>query len=75
MTQKNAIAFALSAFAMNSPVTVRYQPDGVVCVSGAPRQDFAGLWIQGSPRFDFSCSTRSQVKYIDSAVRKGLFSN
>ena len=46
VTQRNAVAFALSAFAMDSPLTVRYQADGVVCASGPSRQDFAGIWIQ-----------------------------
>jgi len=46
VAQKNAIAVAMSAFAMNSPVTIRYQADGVPCSSGAVRSDFAGIWIQ-----------------------------
>jgi hypothetical protein len=46
VAQKNAIAVAMSAFAMNSPVTIRYQADGVPCSSGPSRSDFAGIWIQ-----------------------------
>ena len=46
VAQKNAIAVAMSAFAMNSPVTIRYQADGVSCTSGPSRSDFAGIWIQ-----------------------------
>jgi hypothetical protein len=46
VAQKNAMATAMSAFAMNSPVTVRYQTDGVPCSSGPSRTDFAGIWIQ-----------------------------
>jgi hypothetical protein len=46
VAQKNAIAVAMSAFAMNSQVTVRYQADGVTCTSAASRSDFAGIWIQ-----------------------------
>jgi hypothetical protein len=46
VAQKNAIAVAMSALAMNWHVTVRYQADGVACSSGPSRTDFAGIWIQ-----------------------------
>ena len=46
VAQKNAIAVALSAYAMNSPVSVRYQADGIPCSSGPSRTDFGGIWIQ-----------------------------
>ena len=44
-SQKNALATVLTALTSEKKVSIRYAADGVPCVQGSSRNDFAGIWI------------------------------
>jgi hypothetical protein len=44
LNQQNALATALSAFAMNKRIIIRYAADGVSCSANLV-DDFRGMWL------------------------------